>query len=526
MSSLFDDIAQFDEGFLANRREAAAVAHKRVHDRVGSYLKIAKSREEYDARLDFVSDDIRQIVADVAEEFSVDHEKLADAIDEVLKGEGVTDLNEELADAPSAVGEKTSSEKQDCPSCNGSGENKGGSCTTCHGTGQVESTSKASAGHKDGCTCGFCKNKGNLPGRVDQKEQEDKDASEPHDDDDTGVVDKESKTAAPLDDSGQYYPEPDQPTNTFPCKDCGTTLERYRGQGDITCPNCGAEHNSFGQRLAPRSQWGEETGESYGDIMNPRDPEGLGYPYEASKQADVENPSYYWGDDEADAGPVGAEAYPAPEGSTCQNCGGSVKHLANDYPCPHCGEPTFQVHPELQQGLDALINPVAATKKAEAPRDGGGATKRVDLPTGKGDAVGYGASPEIDKKTWKPNALNVDGNLPAVPEGSEMDGSPNPTKQQDLVDDKPDYEGDFLRDTDAVVTQQDLPSADETGHSTERNISQEGQSGTWSEAENDAVTPKVFASADPDVNPLKAILESGFTPDQQVELAIQEYQSE
>jgi hypothetical protein len=34
-----------------------------------------------------------------------------------------------------------------------------------------------------------------------------------------------------------------------------------------TCDGCGADYNSAGQRLAPRSQWGEETGESLGDIL-------------------------------------------------------------------------------------------------------------------------------------------------------------------------------------------------------------------------------------------------------------------
>lgn len=29
------------------------------------------------------------------------------------------------------------------------------------------------------------------------------------------------------------------------------------------CDGCGAEYNMSGQRLAPRSQWGEETGESF-----------------------------------------------------------------------------------------------------------------------------------------------------------------------------------------------------------------------------------------------------------------------
>ncbi len=33
-----------------------------------------------------------------------------------------------------------------------------------------------------------------------------------------------------------------------------------------TC-ECGADYNSSGQRLASRSQWGAETGESVGDIM-------------------------------------------------------------------------------------------------------------------------------------------------------------------------------------------------------------------------------------------------------------------
>lgn len=35
-----------------------------------------------------------------------------------------------------------------------------------------------------------------------------------------------------------------------------------------TCDKCGADYNLSGQRLAPRSQWGEETGESLTDILN------------------------------------------------------------------------------------------------------------------------------------------------------------------------------------------------------------------------------------------------------------------
>lgn len=35
-----------------------------------------------------------------------------------------------------------------------------------------------------------------------------------------------------------------------------------------TCDHCGADYNSSGQRLASRSQWGEETGETASDILN------------------------------------------------------------------------------------------------------------------------------------------------------------------------------------------------------------------------------------------------------------------
>lgn len=35
-----------------------------------------------------------------------------------------------------------------------------------------------------------------------------------------------------------------------------------------TC-DCGQEYNGSGQHLAPRSQWGEETGESLADILGP-----------------------------------------------------------------------------------------------------------------------------------------------------------------------------------------------------------------------------------------------------------------
>lgn len=44
-----------------------------------------------------------------------------------------------------------------------------------------------------------------------------------------------------------------EPTNTWPCQDCGETVERYRGQSDVDCHKCGACYNAGGQRL--RDDW-------------------------------------------------------------------------------------------------------------------------------------------------------------------------------------------------------------------------------------------------------------------------------
>ena len=44
--------------------------------------------------------------------------------------------------------------------------------------------------------------------------------------------------------------------------DCGAEVECEDGWAN-DCPGCGTEYNGAGQRLAPREQWGEETGERF-----------------------------------------------------------------------------------------------------------------------------------------------------------------------------------------------------------------------------------------------------------------------
>ena len=52
------------------------------------------------------------------------------------------------------------------------------------------------------------------------------------------------------------------------CNGCGAPVELHGFTN--TCDGCGQDYNMSGQELAPRSQWGEETGESLGDILRIR----------------------------------------------------------------------------------------------------------------------------------------------------------------------------------------------------------------------------------------------------------------
>ena len=47
--------------------------------------------------------------------------------------------------------------------------------------------------------------------------------------------------------------------------DCGSNLELFGFTNP--CDNCGRDYSMSGELLAPRSQWGEETGEHWADII-------------------------------------------------------------------------------------------------------------------------------------------------------------------------------------------------------------------------------------------------------------------
>jgi hypothetical protein len=53
------------------------------------------------------------------------------------------------------------------------------------------------------------------------------------------------------------------------CNSCGREVVLF---GFTNTCECGIDYNSFGQQLADRSQWGEETGETAADILMGGDP--------------------------------------------------------------------------------------------------------------------------------------------------------------------------------------------------------------------------------------------------------------
>lgn len=87
-SFLYDDLAFDDSRRLAGRK-ATAAALARCKMRFGAFL--AGNRDEVAVRYDFISDDVRQVVADVAAEYGGNAEQIFDSVTTVLAAGGFCD---------------------------------------------------------------------------------------------------------------------------------------------------------------------------------------------------------------------------------------------------------------------------------------------------------------------------------------------------------------------------------------------------------------------------------------------------
>jgi hypothetical protein len=145
-----------------------------------------------------------------------------------------------------------------------------------------------------------------------------------------------------------------------------------------------------------------------------------------------------------------------------------------DVPEPELVDEPKEINEELAEAPSAVETPepmgsemapamaraqsMMAAKQAEAPRDGGGAVKTVEVDQGSADDP----SPEMNKTRWTPENVKL--------EDTEMDGSPHPTKEKDILEPiKTDRADNFLDETDSVTEKQELPSANDDGYSTDKN---------------------------------------------------------
>jgi hypothetical protein len=148
------------------------------------------------------------------------------------------------------------------------------------------------------------------------------------------------------------------------------------------------------------------------------------------------------------------------------------------------------VNPQLQQQPPPIppnmLSLMGSQHEAEANRDGGGAVKTEDLPAANADGLSKKPSgPPINRDTWKPNALNPNGNLEPV--DTEMRGSPHPDETIDILEAIPaNRDDDFLDGTRSVTETQDLPSANDDGYSTDKNT-ETIHTDTWSQ--NNGASP-------------------------------------
>src|SRR3954468_4209836 len=80
MSGIFEHLAATDNTARVAARQAVAVAHKRVSDRVDSFIKSATSIMDFNSRVSLVDDDVRRIVSEVVAEYGADAETIYNSI--------------------------------------------------------------------------------------------------------------------------------------------------------------------------------------------------------------------------------------------------------------------------------------------------------------------------------------------------------------------------------------------------------------------------------------------------------------
>lgn len=526
MSGLFEHIEMFDESDKVATRQAVAVANKRFNDTFAGFLRQASTKKEFESRLALISTDIDNMVADVANEYGGDAEKIASAI-------------------------KNAASMTHTATCDCDGQCEGecscGGCDSCKCASKSKTAADDRPEHlKAQDEIQEADEHSEVPPWLkkqnDDEDQEDGGNRKSHNHlaisnpvdsfqnmqdanqmgVDVGPGSTGQNLAEAVGDVGSAVGDlatlhPIQAVGDL-ASGVGNVVESVPVVGDIAHSIFGSTHESFlglddgdiqdavGTAL-DASVPGAKTLDALG---LPKPSEMLGVAQDADQSAantiKSANPLNKMQEMAAGTG-AGISAVPeinegSPEAPNSQSPASSLNLGIDSESAGSSSGNLFENPANPLRGSSNLTPAMAKAlqlKEAAKPETGDKTEKRESLPTGNEDAHD-GPSPKIDKKKWKPNATNPDGNLKPI--DTEGENSPHPTRQMDIKQ-KPDYEQDTLENLkkydNNVWEREQLPSADDNaGFEGTRNIDQPTKAAETfpNKGQVDPVTREALSSMD------------------------------
>lgn len=494
MSGLFEHIEMFDESDKVATRQAIAVANKRFNDKFASFLRQASTKKEFESRLALVNTDINNMVTDVVNEYGGDAEKIAAAIKDAAamthiatcdcdgKCEGMCKCggcDDCKCDSKKTAGEMTPA-AEPCENCGDEG------CEHC--TGDPEATKTAKEDRPEHLKA---QDEVQLADEHSQVSPWLKKQIQDEDQEDGGNLRNKEANAderievTPGDEHYQRYeslnPAAAPSINSQPFANPTPLAKQpgYTAGGDNIDAALEQAPSAVGKGKEAGAHKVEEKDDKFyvtekgeGEVAGPFDSSEDAHA-RANELNDLENLETEKTHTATMAKALALKA--AKDGWV--NEGDTVIDDGEEKKVEDIEQAGSEKVVELDDGSTEDIDDVKEAKIAADVETGDKTEERESLPKGDEDALD-GPSPKMDKKKWVPNATNPDGNLEPIK--TEGENSPHPTRQMDIKQ-KPDYQNDDPWEHDNNVWEREqLPSADDNaGFNTERNISQDGQSGTF-----------------------------------------------
>lgn len=455
MSGIFEHLSAFDEEAQVATRQAIAVANKRFNDTFAGFLRQASTKKEFESRLALVDTDINNMVADVANEYGGDAEKIAAAIKASMTYTATCDCDGNCKGECSCGGCdscKCASKKTANVLCDNCGDE---GCEHCTGDPEASKTSAEKRPERL-----KAQDEIQLADEHSQVSPWLKKQIQDEDQEDGGNLRNKEATidSQPIVNS---VPLAKAPGYTAGGESIEQTLEN--------APSAvGTGVLSSAHKVEKKDDKFYVTEKGEGEVAGPFDSQEDAYA-RANELNDLENLETEETHKEGSITPAMAKAL-------------ELKHAKDNWvnegdTVAEDGE-TKKVEDIEQEGGEKVVKlddgsteDIDNVKVAAKPETGDKTEERESLPKGNEDALG-GPSPKIDKKKWVPNATNPDGNLEPI--DTEGNNSPVPTRQMDIKQ-KPDYQNDDPWENDNNVWEREqLPTAkeDEAGFETTRNITQ------------------------------------------------------